>query len=129
MTALFLVLWLLAQPPTVPGRGYHKVPLERMSETTWTHAVTCGLVVYRRQMKDNDWHVTIARGDDLLVLEIIPAMPLEPPKKGQTIEAWGITRIDKGHKTKRYPGGWPELHPLEGWRETFDCLAFEAPKR
>jgi len=118
------VIWLLlllVQPATVPGRMYHVVALEQMVTTTRTHVVSCGLVVYRRRMKDLDWHVTLAKGDDLLVLEIIPAMPMEPPKKGQTIKAWGIARIDKGHKTKRYPEGWPELHPLEGWQQVETC--------
>lgn len=121
---IWFLLLLLAQPPTVPGRGYHLVALEKMATTTRTHAVSCGLVVYRRKMADGDWHVTLSRGEDLLVLEIIPAMPLEPPTKGQTIEAWGITRIDRGHKTKRYPAGWPELHPLEGFRVAADCQPF-----
>jgi len=119
-----LLLLLLAQPPAVPGRGYHLVALENMAATTWTHATTCGTVVYRRRMADFDWHITLAKGDDKLVLEIIPGIPLEPPAKGETIEAWGITRIDKGHKSKRYPAGWPELHPLEGFRVVETCQAF-----
>jgi hypothetical protein len=59
-------------------------------------------------MQDGDWHVTLAEGETKVVLEIIPQIPLPPPKKGQRIEACGITRWDKRHK-------WPELHPVIRW--------------
>jgi hypothetical protein len=101
------LLWLLLAD--APGRRYHTVPLEQLATTRWTHACTSGPVVYVRKMKDGDWHVTLDNGKAKVVLEIIPAIPLAPPKKGQRIEACGITRIDRHHS-------WPELHPVERMR-------------
>lgn len=91
-------------------RPYHKVDLEKMSSTRWTHVETSGLVVYVRKMQDGDYHVTLAEGDVKVVLEIIPALPLPPPRKGMRIRAWGISRIDRHHS-------WAEIHPVEGWEE------------
>lgn len=111
MASLLLLLSLLVEGQ----RTYHRVPLERVAETTWTHVRTCGAVVYRRRMADDgDWHVTIEQRGVKLVLEIIPALPLPVPRKGQIIEAWGITRYDTRH-------GWHELHPLEGWQAVPRC--------
>lgn len=101
-----LLLLLLADPP---GRRYHTVPLEQIASTRHTHVCTTGPVVYRRKMKDGDWHVTLDNGKAKVVLEIIPAIPLDPPRKGQVVEACGITRIDKHHR-------WAEIHPVERMR-------------
>jgi hypothetical protein len=104
-----LVIWLLlllAQPATMPGRGYHKVSLEQMATTQWTHVETCGPVVYRRRMQDGDIHVTLDNGKAKVVIEIIPLIPLDPPKKGTIIRVRGISRWDRDH-------GWPEIHPAE----------------
>lgn len=111
-----VLLLLLAQ-----GRVYHDVPLEKVAVTRWTHVTTCGLVTYARTLADGDRHVTLTRGKDFVVLEIIPLIPLASPKKNQVIEAWGIVRIDRGHRTARYPEGWPELHPVENWRAVVAC--------
>ena len=124
MSALLLVLVLL-QPPTVKGRPYHRVALPDVATTKWTHVITCGLVTYSRTMADGDRHITLretAAGEDFVVLETIPALPLQAPRKeDKYIEAWGIARIDRGHRTPQYPAGWPELHPLEGWRPVGRC--------
>jgi hypothetical protein len=102
---LALLLLLAAQP--APGRLYHPVTIERLQRPTHTHVVTEGTVVYRRKMRDRDWHVTIVdRAGRKLVVEIIPAIPLPVPKKGQRIRVWGISRADFQHK-------WSEIHPAE----------------
>jgi hypothetical protein len=41
-----------------------------------------------------------------VVVEIIPAIPLSPPRKGSIVRVRGISRFDKDH-------GWPEVHPAE----------------
>lgn len=105
MMWLAIVGWLLA----ADGRTYHQVPLAKMATTPWTHVETCGRVVYRRRMEDGDWHITLAEGDVKVVAEIIPAIPLDPPTKGQRVCVWGIARFDKDHS-------WPEVHPVEGIR-------------
>jgi adenine deaminase len=100
-----LLLMLAAQP--APGRTYHPVTIERLQRPAPTHVMTEGTVVYRRKMKDGDWHVTIVDAQDRkVVVEIIPAIPLKVPTKGQRVRVWGISRADFQHK-------WPELHPAE----------------
>lgn len=105
-------------PPIVAmtgsGRTYHVVPLERVAASQWTHIETCAPVVYVRHQADGDWHVTIARGAVKVVVEIIPALPLPVPKKGQTIRVRGISRQDKDHL-------WAEIHPLESWEPVAAC--------
>ena len=103
------MIWLLlvlAQPATVPGRLYHVVALEKLATSRWTHVEVCGPVVYRRKMEDGDYHITLDNGLARMVVEIIPAIPLDPPKKGQRIRVRGISRWDRDH-------GWPEVHPAE----------------
>lgn len=91
----------------LPGRPYHRVTLAQMATTRWTHVETCGPVVYRRQMADGDWHLTLSDGVARVVVEIIPALPLPAPKRGDTIRVRGISRRDSGH------ADWPEVHPAE----------------
>lgn len=105
---IFAVALLLAQ---TYQDGYHEVPLAKLATTRWTHACVVGPVVYVRKQRDGDIHVTLSDGTAKVVLEIIPAIPLPRPKKGQTIRACGITRIDPHH-------GWPELHPLLSYTVT-----------
>ena len=100
---MMLALLLVAQD------GYRQVPLAQLATTRWTHACTVGLVVYVRRQKDGDIHVTLVDGADKAVAEIIPALPLPRPKKGQRIRVCGITRIDRYH-------GWAELHPVLRWQ-------------
>ena len=94
------LLALIVAAPT-----FHRVPLAEIATTRWTHVCTVAPVVYVRQQRDGDWHVTLDDGRAKVVAEIIPAIPIDPPKKGQRIEVCGITRIDRHHN-------WPELHPV-----------------
>jgi hypothetical protein len=101
---LALAASILVAKPYRLIADYDKVPV---------HSKVCaiGHVVYRRRMvDDNDWHVTIidSKGKKL-VLEIIPEIVLEAPKKGDKILACGIGRYDVKHK-------WPEIHPLLKWQ-------------
>lgn len=88
--------------------GFHTIRLDQVATTTWTHICTTGPVVYVRKQADGDAHITLDDGKSLVVLEIIPAIPLPVPRKGQTITVCGITRYDKRHK-------WPEVHPVLRW--------------
>lgn len=92
------------------GRRYWPVPLAQMATTTRTHVCTRGPVVYVRRQQDGDWHITLDDGRGRVVAEIIPLIPLAPPRKGQRVEVCGIVRIDRTH------GGWPEIHPAESIR-------------
>ncbi len=95
--------------------NFHAVTLAKVATTRWTHVCTRGPVVYVRTQADGDIHVTLDDGTSKVVLEIIAALPLPAPRKGQRIEACGITRIDRGHRTAQYPAGWAELHPVLRW--------------
>ena len=101
MAIILLLLW-----QATLSRPYHKVALDRLATAQWTHVEVCGPVVYRRKMKDGDWHLTLDNGRAKVVVEIIPAIPLPVPKKGALARVWGISRFDKDH-------GWPEVHPAE----------------
>jgi hypothetical protein len=73
-----------------------------------THANSCvqGRVTYVRRQEDGDWHITLDDGAGrLLVAEVIPQLPIAPPRKGQRVLACGISRHDDRH-------GWDELHPV-----------------
>jgi hypothetical protein len=94
------------------GRTYHKLAVSQLQTSQWTHVEVTALVTYVRYQDpkngDGDWHITLEQDGAKVVAEIIPLIPLTPPKKGQRIRVWGISRIDKDH-------GWGELHPVEGW--------------
>lgn len=97
-----LLAWQLAQP-----RGYHRVTMADLADgTRWTHVCTTGPVVYKRKQADGDWHITLDDGKSKIVLEIVPDQPVTVPKKGDTVEACGISRLDTHHK-------WWEIHPVE----------------
>lgn len=92
-----------------PVRPYDKRPpvaLEALASSRWTHACVVGPVVYKRRQQDGDWHITLDNGKAKVVLEIIPAIPLPVPAKGDVVKACGIVRIDKHH-------AWAEIHPVE----------------
>lgn len=98
--------WLLAWQ-IASARTYHELTLEDLADgTRWTHACVTGPVVYRRKQADGDWHVTLDNGRAKVVLEIVPAIPLPAPRKGETVRACGVTRFDVSHS-------WWELHPVE----------------
>lgn len=97
---------LIAATLTLP-KHYHLVTFEK----TTLHRKACvvGTVVYRRQMDDEDWHVTlINERQTKLVAEIIPELPLVPPAKGEKVMVCGIASKDEHHN-------WNELHPVTYW--------------
>lgn len=102
MPAILALLLLAA----LEDRRYHVVALEKVRHSKRTHVETCGPVVYSRKMGDGDWHITLDNGRDKVVVEIIPLIPLDPPRKGQVARVRGIRRYDDSHK-------WPEIHPAE----------------
>lgn len=89
-----------------PGRNYHRVTVAQLVSSPWTHVQVEGLVTYVRKQFDGDVHVTIENAGAIAVVEIIPAIPLPAPRKGQRIRVFGISRADRDH-------GWPEVHPAE----------------
>lgn len=105
-----LLLWFAL----VTGRTYHRVPLVDVAASRWTHVETCGPVVYVRRQADGDWHLTLDDGRGKVVVEIIPAIPLPVPRKGQLVTVRGIARQDRGH-------GWPEIHPAEALEVVTRC--------
>lgn len=112
MTTLWIWWWLVTQSQ---GRRYHVVPLAKMQTTHWTHIETCGPVVYVRHQQDGDYHITLSAGTVKVVVEVIPAIPLPVPHKGQTIRVRGISRRDEGHH------GWVEIHPAEALTVVPSC--------
>lgn len=103
--------WLLlcCVLPASAQDAYHRVPLDKVATTSWTHVCTVAPVVYVRKMADGDYHVTLDNGRAKVVAELIPQIQIPPPKKGQRVEICGITRYDKRHR-------WPEIHPVTRWR-------------
>jgi hypothetical protein len=89
------------------GRVYHRVRLASLATTRYTHVEVCGPVVYVRKQQDGDLHITLSDGTVKVVVEIIPAIPLPRPVRGQIVRVRGISRIDKDH------GAWAEVHPAE----------------
>jgi hypothetical protein len=88
--------------------GYHTIPLSALATTRWTHVCVTGLVTYVRVQRDGDVHVTMDDGITRVVLELITAVPLPHPRKGQRITACGVSRWDRYH-------GWAEVHPVLRW--------------
>lgn len=111
-----LVLLGVALSAHAAEDNFHRLPLATYvlmtpgATTIPTHLCVSGTVTYTRKERDGDIHVRLCDGGWCVVLEIIPAIPLERPRKGSRIEACGITRYDG------WPGhGWHELHPLLRW--------------
>lgn len=99
---------------TAEGAGmrtptFHHIAVGDVATTRHTHACVEGVITRRMREADGDWHLRIEAGDAFVIAEIIPQLPLDPPRPRQRVEACGITRIDKAH-------GWPELHPLLSWQ-------------
>lgn len=107
------------------GRVYHRVLIKDVAETIHTHICTTGLVAVVRKEKDGDVHIRLEDGNGsgaYLIAEIIPTLlpkmkaTIRTPKVSDWVEVCGITRIDRKHKTREYPRGWPEIHPVERLR-------------
>lgn len=104
----WLLLAMLQQAPNPDA--YHVVTLRALATTRWTHVCVEAPVTYVRRQADGDAHVTLDDGRTKVVAEIISAVPLPAPRKGQRIVACGISRFDRHH-------GWAEVHPVLSWRE------------
>ena len=85
--------------------GFHTIPLEELATTRWPHVCVSGPVTYVRKQSDGDYHITLDNGKGKGVLEIIPQIPLEIPRKGDIIMVCGISRFDRHHN-------WGEVHPV-----------------
>lgn len=111
-------LGTLPVPPIVgmsgEDRTFHRVPLERVKDSRWTHIESCGVVTLVKHEADGDAHIRLDAGGAFLVVEIVPYHHLPLPKVKQTIVARGISRLDRTH-------GWYELHPLESWKAVATC--------
>ncbi len=107
---------LLLLALTIPGRPYARVPLEQVATSRRTHIETCGPVAYVRQQQDGDWHITLDNGRAKVVVEIIPAIPLTPPRKRQIVVVRGIRRVDEWHH-------WTEIHPAEAIAPVTSCAS------
>lgn len=84
---------------------FHRIALADLATTRHTHVCVTAPVTYVRKQADGDYHVTLDDGRAKVVAEIIPAIPLPAPRKGDRVEVCGISRIDRHH-------GWAELHPV-----------------
>jgi len=107
-------MWLALLLFVTEGRLYHPVPLRSVATTRYTHVETCGLVAFVRKQQDGDLHVTLIDGTVKVVVELIPAIRLPAPKKGQRMVVRGITRTDREH-------GYAEIHPAESWEAVASC--------
>lgn len=125
-SAAVIMLALLQVAPFYARRIYHTIRLEQLENTRWTHVCVTGTVAYVRYQRDGDWHITLDNGRAKVVIELIPQLKLTieqpdgmfidanvaegtPVRKGQRVEACGITRVDQVHR-------WAEIHPVERLR-------------
>ena len=87
---------------------FHRVTVAQLSTTYHTHVTVCGTVTRVTAEADGDVHVRLSDRGRFAILEIIPALPLQSPPRGQRICASGISRIDPAHR-------WAEVHPVLQW--------------
>ena len=91
------------------SRPYHHETVDSLARSRRTHVQVAGTVTLVRLEADGDIHIRVSDAHGhFIVAEIIPAMPLPPPRKGQAVVVFGIRRADNeaGH-------GWAEVHPVE----------------
>lgn len=103
--------WWLFLLAIVVSRPYHHETVDSMVRSRHTHVQVAGTVTLVRREADGDIHFRIS--DDkgrFVVCEIIPAISMAAPLKGQAVVVFGIRRVDTEH-------GWPEIHPVEKWIE------------
>jgi hypothetical protein len=106
MTLLILLALAFSRP-------YHMETVASLGHSMHTHVQVAGYVSMVRREADGDWHIRVSdEKGRFIVAEIIPAMPMAPPKVGQGVVVFGIRREDneRGH-------GWAEVHPVEKWIE------------
>lgn len=105
------------------GLTFHPITIAQMNAEScdhWkklaTHLQVEGFVTYKAKEDDGDWHIRICDSPKVktmdkghcIVAEIVPALPLPPPKVGDHVSVQGIYRYDAedpGHH-------WQEIHPL-----------------
>lgn len=85
--------------------SFHRVAVAAIATTSHTHVCTVGRVAAVRRQADGDVHLRIEDGPAFVVAEVIPQIPIAPPRTGTRVEVCGITRYDKAHR-------WYELHPV-----------------
>jgi len=102
---------------------FHPITIAQMNADTcdhWTklatHLQVEGWVTYKAKEDDGDWHLRICDDKAIngmnslhcIVAEIIPALPIPPPKVGDPVRVQGIYRFDAEN-----PGHhWNEIHPV-----------------
>lgn len=102
---------------------FHPIQIIQMARETcghWekvhTHVEVDGWVTYKAREDDGDWHLRICDDQAIhtmnrlrcIVAEIIPALPLKPPKVGDHVRVRGIYRFDAEEPNH----GWAEVHPV-----------------
>jgi hypothetical protein len=98
------------------GKLYPEVPLAKIAEKDgWVRprAEITGKVSYVSHEADGDWHFRVEDPKDskvFVVCEIIPELPMDHPKVGQSVTVRGVVRWDGEHK-------WGELHPVTKWEK------------
>src|SRR6266516_69451 len=90
------------------ARPYFPVDICQHNSTNHTHVEIKGKVTQVHIEVDGDTHIRVVNQGCFVILEIIPSIPLQIPKRNDYIIARGILRFDKQHK-------WYELHPVESW--------------
>jgi undecaprenyl-diphosphatase len=102
---------LVAPRDRTPPPEYHAEPIADLAggQVRLTHAAVVGTVTQVTNELDGDVHIRIRGPGAFIVAEVMPELPLSPPRVGQAITAWGVVRHDGIHN-------WWELHPLVGWR-------------
>ena len=91
------------------SRRYHRIPLAQVPTRQFTYIETCGLVTYVTRVRtDQDLHITLecpSCPKGVVVVEIVPELTVERPRKGQWIRVRGLRHFDDWHN-------WYEVRPL-----------------
>lgn len=94
-------------------RHYYIETVDSIRVSHHTHVQVAGVVSMVKREADGDWHIRVSDPHGhFVVAEIIPGIPMAPPRMGQGVVVFGIRRDDneRGH-------GWAEVHPVERWME------------
>jgi tRNA(Ile2) C34 agmatinyltransferase TiaS len=93
-------------------RSFHKVEINQISTTSYTHVEVQATVKRVYHERDGDTHLILTDGTTELTAECIPELPsiqrvCDQLSPGDQVTVDGITRFDKKHH-------WPEIHPVLG---------------
>jgi hypothetical protein len=109
------LLFLLAAPAFAGGEdSYYDMAFPDLVTApsgahVHVHVCVVGFVASKpRREKDGDVHVKLCQGSMCLTLEIIPEVPIPAPRRGQKIQACGLSYFDGWHQQR-------EIHPLLKW--------------